>query len=43
MLDSLEQQDPSAFDKVGHNTAIAEALLVVDGDPMTEVSDDMVA
>ena len=43
MLDGLEQHDPSASDKVGHNSAIAEAFPVVDGEPMTEVSDDVVA
>jgi hypothetical protein len=39
----LGAASPSAFDKVGHNTAIAEAFLVVDGEPMTKVSDDLVA
>jgi aerobic-type carbon monoxide dehydrogenase small subunit (CoxS/CutS family) len=41
MLDSLRQRDPAAFakDKIGHNTAIAGAFIVVDGEPMGEVSD----
>jgi hypothetical protein len=44
MLDSLKQHDPAAFakDKIDHNTAIAEAFIVVDGEPMTEVSDEAV-
>jgi hypothetical protein len=42
MIDSLRQHDPAAFasDKIGHNTAIANAFIVVDGEPMTEVSDE---
>ncbi len=41
MIDSLRQHDPAAFasDK-RHNTAIANAFIVVDGEPMTEVSDE---
>lgn len=45
MLDSLRQHDPSAFapGKIGHNTAIANAFIVVDGEPMTDVDDEAVA
>jgi hypothetical protein len=36
MIDSLRQHDPAAFatDKIGRNTAIANAFMVVDGEPM---------
>ena len=45
LLDSLKAHDPDAFadDKIGRNTAIAEAFIVVEGEPMTPVSDDAVA
>ena len=41
MLDSLRQHDPAALDsgKIGHNTGIADAFIVIDGEPMTQVSD----
>jgi hypothetical protein len=41
MIDSLKRHDPAAFarNRIGHNTAIANAFIVVDGEPMTEVSD----
>jgi hypothetical protein len=44
MIDSLRQHDPAAFasNKIGHNTAIADAFMVVDGEPMTQVSDDAI-
>ena len=45
LLDSLEQHDPAAFaeDKIGDDTAIANAFIVVDGEPMSPVSDAAVA
>jgi len=45
LLDSLEQHDPAAFaeNKIGDDTAIANAFIVVDGEPMSSVSDDAVA
>jgi hypothetical protein len=41
MIDSLRQHDPAAFanDEIGNNTPIANAFVVIDGEPMTEVSD----
>jgi hypothetical protein len=41
MIDSLRQRDPAAFakGKIRHNTAIATAFIVVDGEPMSGVSD----
>jgi hypothetical protein len=44
MIDSLRQHDPAAFasDKIGHNTAIANAFIVIDGEPMTHVSDEAI-
>jgi hypothetical protein len=41
MIDSLKQHDPGAFapDKIGNDTAISNAFIVVDGEPMTPVSD----
>jgi hypothetical protein len=44
MINSLRQHDPAAFasNKIGHNTAIADAFMVVDGEPMTQVSDDAI-
>jgi hypothetical protein len=43
MIESLMQHDPAAFahDKIGHNTAIQNAFMVVDGEPMDPVSDDV--
>jgi hypothetical protein len=45
LIDSLKQHDPAAFadDKIGDDTAIADAFIVIDGEPMTPVSDDTVA
>jgi hypothetical protein len=45
LLDSLKQHDPAAFahDKIGHNTAIQNAFIVVEGEPMGPVSEDAVA
>lgn len=42
LLDSLKAHDPAAFahDKIGHNTAIQNAFIVIDGEPMGPVSDD---
>jgi hypothetical protein len=44
MLDSLRRHDPTAFagDRIGHNTEIADASIVIDGEPMTPVSDEAV-
>jgi hypothetical protein len=44
MLDSLRMHDPAAFAsaKIGQSTAIADALIVVDGEPMTELSDEAI-
>jgi hypothetical protein len=41
LLDSLKAHDPAAFahDKIGHNTPIQNAFMVVDGEPMGPVSD----
>jgi len=41
MIESLKRHDPAAFanNKVGHNTAIANAFIVIDGEPMHEVVD----
>jgi hypothetical protein len=45
LLESLKQHDPAAFadNKIGHDTAIATAFMVVDGEPMSPVSDGAVA
>jgi hypothetical protein len=45
LIDSLKAHDPAAFahDKIGHNTAIQKAFIVVDGEPMDPVSEDAVA
>jgi hypothetical protein len=45
MIDSLRGHDPAAFapGKIGQNTAIANAFMVVDGEPMGPVSDQAVA
>ena len=45
LLDSLKEHDPDAFahDKIGHNTPIANAFIVITGEPMTPVSDEAVA
>ena len=44
LIDSLKEHDPAAFapDKIGHNTPIAKAFIVVDGEPMTAVSDEAI-
>jgi hypothetical protein len=44
MLDGLRMHDPAAFAsaKIGQSTAIADALIVVDGEPMTELSDEAI-
>jgi hypothetical protein len=41
LIDSLKGHDPAAFahDKIGHNTAIQNAFIVVSGEPMGPVSD----
>jgi hypothetical protein len=41
LIESLKQHNPAAFasGRIGQNTAIANAFIVVDGEPMTEVSD----
>jgi hypothetical protein len=41
MLDSLKAHDPAAFakKKIGHNTPITNAFIVIDGEPMTDVDD----
>jgi hypothetical protein len=41
MIDSLKQHEPAAFanSKIGQNTTIANAFIVIDGEPMTAVSD----
>jgi hypothetical protein len=31
-----------ASDKIGHNTAINDAFIVIYGEPMTQVSDEMI-
>ena len=45
LIDSLKQHDPHAFseDNIGTNTPIANAFIVVQGEPMTPVSDEAVA
>ncbi len=45
LLDRLKMHDPSAFapSRIGHNTAIQSAFMVVDGEPMDPVSDDAIA
>jgi hypothetical protein len=44
MIDSLRQHDPGAFasKKIGHNTAISDAFVVIDGEPMIPVSDEAI-
>jgi hypothetical protein len=44
LINSLKDHDPTAFapNKIGHNTAIKTAFMVVDGEPMTPVSDDAI-
>jgi hypothetical protein len=44
LIDSLKMQDPAAFapNKIGHNTAIQNAFMVVDGETMDPVSDDAI-
>jgi hypothetical protein len=43
LIDSLKLHDPAAFahNKIGHDTAIQKAFMVVDGEPMDPVSDDV--
>jgi len=45
LLASLKQHDPHAFaiGRIGHDTVIVDAFLVVDGEPMTPVREDVVA
>jgi hypothetical protein len=45
LIDSLKLHDPAAFadNKIGDNTAIQNAFMVVAGEPMGPVSDDAVA
>jgi len=45
LIDSLKQHDPDAFaeDKIGDDTPIANAFIVITGEPMTPVSDEAVA
>jgi len=42
MLNSLKQHDPAAFarNKIGDNTMIEDAFVVVDGEPMKEVREE---
>ena len=42
LIDSLKQHDPDAFaqGKIGHNTPIKDAFIVITGEPMTPVSDE---
>jgi hypothetical protein len=42
LLDSLKEYDPDAFaeDKIGHNTPIADAFIVIEGEPMVPAGDD---
>src|SRR5262249_33218942 len=42
MIESLKRHNPAAFasDRIGQNTPIAGAFIVVDGEPMSEVSDE---
>jgi hypothetical protein len=42
--DAGRSHDPAAFanGKIGQNTAIANAFIVIDGEPMTEVSDEAI-
>src|SRR5262245_54718278 len=42
LLNSLREHDPAAFAR-RRNTAIAGAVIVVDGEPMTPVRDDAIA
>jgi hypothetical protein len=44
LIDSLKMQDPAAFahDRIGHDTAIQNAFMAVDGEPMDPVSDDVI-
>ena len=45
LIDSLKEHDPAAFaeDKIGDNTPIANAFIVIQGEPMTPVSDEAIA
>ena len=44
MIESLRRHDLGAFasKKIGHNTAISDAFIVIDGEPMTPVSDEAI-
>jgi hypothetical protein len=44
LIDSLKEHDPDAFtdDKIGHNTPIDDAFIVVEGEPMMPVGDTAV-
>jgi hypothetical protein len=42
MIDSLKDHDPAAFARK-KNTAIADAFIVIDGEPMTPVDDDAIS
>ena len=45
LIDSLREHDPAAFagNKAGDNTPIANAFIVIAGEPMTPVGDEAVA
>ena len=45
MLDNLERHDPAAFarNRIGRNTAIANAFVVVDGEPTAPVDESVVS
>src|SRR5262249_18978482 len=45
LIDSLMQHDPTAFadNRIGDNTAIRDAFIVIDGEPMAPVSDEAIA
>jgi hypothetical protein len=45
LIDSLKEYDPAAFadDKIGDNTPIADAFMVITGEPMTPAGDEVVA
>ena len=45
LIDSLREHDPAAFasNKLGDNTPIANAFIVITGEPMTPVGDEAVA
>jgi len=45
LIDSLREHDPAAFaaNKIGDNTPIANAFIVITGEPMTPVGEEAVA